>query len=136
MAITLTTSAPATYKLREIVVGSPADFDTTQSTVADGTEPLALFPSQVYDYDSPLNVGLTTDATFGLFSVQFTADAAGSTTHTIQVDPAVTRVVYQKAGSRTRSTAVPTALAPTDTVYLWCSDHDRFPCSTPDCHLG
>jgi hypothetical protein len=134
MTITLTTSTPATYQLREIVVGSPADFNPTQSTVADAVEPLSLFAGQVFSYNSPLTSSPTPDATFGLYAVQFKPDPAGSTTHTIQVTSEVTRVVYEPANNRRRTTTPPTAVAATDTVFVWCSDHDRFPCAYPDCH--
>jgi hypothetical protein len=127
MSITLTTTAKATYQLREIVVGSPNDFNPAQSTVADAVEPLATFAGQVYDYDLPVDAGDTPDATFGVYAVEFSPSATGKTSHTIQVDPGVTRVVYEVAQSRTRSTTVPAALAPTDTVYIWCSDSPRFP---------
>jgi hypothetical protein len=127
VSITLTTTVPCTLKLREIVVDSPQDFDTTQQHLVDGVEPLTINTAQVYDYDTVFHAGDTPDATFGLYSASFTADPAGSTTHTIQVDPAVTNVVYEPSSTRRRSKTVPAAVVPTDVVYIWCSDNDRFP---------
>jgi hypothetical protein len=134
MSITLTTSAPATYQLQEFVIGSPADFNPTKSSLADAVEPLSLSPSQVFDYDKPFTARPTPDATFAIFVVRFQPNPTGSTTHTIQTDTAITRVVYEPATTRRRTTTPPTAVAPTDTIYVWCSDHDRFPCVYPDCH--
>jgi hypothetical protein len=127
MSITLTTSVPTTLKLREIVVDSPQFFDTTQQRVVDAAEPLTINTAQLYDYDNVSHAGDTPDATFGLYAAAFTADPAGSTTHTIQVDPAVTNVVYEPSSTRRRSKTPPAAVAPTDVVFLWCSDNSRFP---------
>jgi hypothetical protein len=87
MPITLNTTVPCTLKLREIVVDSPGDFDPAQQHVVDAVEPLTINTAQVYDYDNVFHTGDTPDATFGLYSASFTADPAGTTTHTIQVDP-------------------------------------------------
>lgn len=129
MSITLTTTVPCTLKLREIVVDSPEDFDTTQQHLVDAVEPLTINTAQVYDYDTPTTPSdkLTPDATFGLYSASFTADPAGTTTHTIQVDPAVTSVVYEPSSTRRRSKTPPAAVDPAAVVYIWCSDNDRFP---------
>jgi hypothetical protein len=125
--ITLTTTVPCSLRLTEIVVGSPNDFNPAQSTVADAVEPLATFAGQVYDYDSPADAGDTPDVTFGLYAANFSADPAGSTTHTIQVDPAVTNIKYEASTTRVRSTSVPAAVPPNEAVYIWCSDSPRFP---------
>jgi hypothetical protein len=127
MPITLNTTVPCTLKLREIVVDSPGDFDPAQQHLVDAVEPLTLKAAQVYDYDNVFHTGDTPDASFGLYAATFTADTAGTTTHTIQVDPAVTSVVYEPSSTRRRSKTVPAAVAPTDVVYIWCSDNDRFP---------
>jgi hypothetical protein len=129
MSITLTTSVPTTLHLREIVVDSPQDFDPAQQHLVDAVEPLTINTAQLYDYDTPTTPSdkLTPDATFGLYAAAFTADPAGSTTHTIQVDPAVTNVVYEPSSTRRRSKTPPAAVAPTDVVFLWCSNNSRFP---------
>jgi hypothetical protein len=127
MSITLTTTVPCTLKLREIIVDSPQDFDTTQQRVVDAAEPLTINTAQVFDYDTVFHAGDTPDATFGLYAAAFTADPAGTTTHTIQVDPTVTNIVYEPTSTRRRSKTVPAAVAPTDVVYLWCSNNSRFP---------
>jgi hypothetical protein len=127
MTVTLTTTVPCVRRIREILVDSPDDFDSTKMRVEDAVEPLNIRASQVYDYDNAFHVGDTPDATFSIFSVSFTADAAGATSHVIATDPSVTRVVYEPTSVRRRSTTPPAAVAPTDVVYIWCSDNDRFP---------
>jgi hypothetical protein len=127
MTVTLTTTVPCTLRLKEIVVNSPADFDTTRQHVEDGSEPLTIRAGQLYDYDNTFHTGDTPDATFGLYAVAFIADPAGSTSHVLQVDPTVTSIVYEPSSTRRRSKTPPAAVVPTDVIYLWCSDNDRFP---------
>jgi hypothetical protein len=137
MSINIKTSANATLELQEMKIDSPDDFDPAQSRMVTATEPLALDAVQVYDYDTPLNAGKSTDATFSLYVVKAVADPAGHKAHPIQLDPGVTRIIYELANQSPRKrTKIAPTIDPGQTLYIWCSDHDRFPCSHPDCHLN
>ena len=128
--ITFTTNIPSKVELYENIVDDPANFDPLLQDVVPTTEPLLINPSQFYDYDAPANFGDTPDALFGLYGVHFIADASGTTTHNIQIDPSATRIVYEVAGKRT--TTAPPVVVPTieryACVYVWISSGTtRFP---------
>jgi len=124
-ALTITTDAPCTYQVREVLIGDNLTFDPAQSSVVDSAPPLKLRSGQTFDYDNPLSGTSTPDENYSIYCLQFNADASGATTHVIPTDAGVTRFVFETT-SRVRSTTVPTVRAG-DSLYVWCSDGTRFP---------
>jgi hypothetical protein len=123
--ITLTSTQPCTTVLRECVI--PDWSDVSRSSVVLATEPLDVRDGQVIDWDNPLADVVTPDEKVGAYSVAFIADAGGKTSHQFDVAARATRVSYEVAGSRVRSTAVPAPLNPGSTLFIWVSDGGRAP---------
>lgn len=123
--ITLTSTTPCITKLRKIVV--PDWNDITQSRVVDHAGPLDVSDAQVIDWDNPVAGVVTPDEKVAVFSVTFLADAGGKTSHQFDVAARATRVSYEVAGGRVRSTAVPAPLDQGKVVYIWLSDGARAP---------
>jgi hypothetical protein len=128
VTITLQTTAPCVLHLREILVTDCDNFAANQQQVVDAVEPLRVNPAQLYDYDNSIDKGDTPDVAFALYGCTFEADAAGKTSHILQVDATVRGIKYEVGRTSIRTTTPPAPVAPNECVYLWLSDSaSRFP---------
>jgi hypothetical protein len=127
VTITITTDAPASYKLREIVVQDGDTFDPSLQHVEDAVPPIAIRPTQIHHHTVPTGDPPIDPSTFGLFAIALSPDPTGTTSHSVPVD-GTPLLSYEIASTRgRRKTTLPASVSAHETVYVWASSDNNFP---------